>query len=118
MSLIGWLLGGKGNDDDASDFEDTEEDVAWIGPLATRREQECKADPSDYGQGQAEARFQIDDMRRYYHQYGYGSFQEALETTGTYWHEKTMQEQSLIDQGHTERQGHLDFARGNRSLYD
>jgi len=128
MSLFSWITGKHldeqpdPDDEHANNpywsAEDSEEDNAWIGPLAARRDRECEADPSDYGQGQASARFQIDDMRRYYKQYGARSFQEAVEVTGKYWHVMVRQEQELIEQGYTERQAHLDFARGNRSMYD
>lgn len=129
MGMLRWLFGGKKSGDEEDhgvsvgessegEYEDSEEDRNWIGPLAERRERECAVNPTPYGEGQAEARFRIDDMRRYYHQYGYSSFQEALHVTGNYWHQMVQSEQALIDQGYTERQAHLDFARGNRSMYD
>ena len=128
MGMLRWLFGSQNSDDEdhgvsvgessEEEYEDSEEDRSWIGPLAERRERECAANPTSYGMGQAEARFRIDDMRRYYEQYGASSFQEAVQVTGEYWHHIVQVEQELVNQGYTERLAHLDFARGNRSMYD
>lgn len=128
MGIFRFLFGGSNSDEDdhgvsvgassEEEYEDSEEDRNWIGPLAARRDRECEENPTPYGMGQAEARFRIDDMRRYWHQYGASSFQEAVQVTGEYWHHMVEVEQELIDRGYTERQAHLDFARGNRSMYD
>jgi hypothetical protein len=123
MGLLKRIFGGHEEEDrdGVSVFEmpdeetETEED-RWISTLAAQRDQEI-ADGSDYAQGQAGARFQIEDMRRYYRQYGYASFQEAVQQSGEYWHAMVQQEQDLVDQGH-DRQAHLDHARGQRSMYD
>jgi len=126
MGLLNWIFGSNDSSDDedgvsigeATEPEDTEEDIAWIGPLAAQRRRECEENPSFYGQGQASAHFQVEDMRRYYAQYGYSSFQEAVQKSGEYWHAMAESEQELVKRGFSERQKHLEFALGQLSKYD
>lgn len=98
--------------------EDSEEDNLWIGPLAKRRDEECAANPTPYGAGQAEARFRIDDLRRYYHQYGATSFREAVEVFGKNAHHDYEVNKRLLAEGHEELRERVEFARGEMSIYD
>lgn len=128
MGILSWITGKHFDEQPDPDDEhandpywsdnDTEEDNRWIGTLAKRRDAEIAANPTPYGAGQAGARMQIDDMRRYWHQYGASSFREAVEVTGKYWHHIVQVEQELIDQGYPERQEYLEYARGARSMFD
>jgi hypothetical protein len=76
------------------------------------------SDASDYERGQQFAREEIDARRRNPQQYGYDSFMESVQTGGKIWHEMVLQEQDRVNQGRTERQARLDYARGARSQYD
>jgi hypothetical protein len=98
--------------------EDSEEDKQWIGALTKKRRAEIEQDSSDFGKGAAGARMEIDDMRRYYRQYGYSSFQQAVETASAGWYREVQTLEDLVEQGHTEYQSRLDNARGFLSMYD
>jgi len=128
MGILGWITGkhfdeqDDNNNEHANDpywsEEDSEEDNLWIGPLAKRRDEECAANDTPYGHGQAEARFRIDDMRRYYAQYGARSFQEAVEVTGRSAHINYERSKRLVEQGHEELRERMEFERGEISIYD
>lgn len=60
----------------------------------------------------------IDERRQNWQEHGYSSFSEAVQVGGEIWHKIVQQEQERVDQGLTERQARLNYARGARSMYD
>lgn len=131
MGLFDWLTGkhldeqteeeqlnAQHADDPYWSSEDSVEDNQWIGPLAKRRDEECAANNTPYGHGQAEARFRIDDLRRYYKQYGANSFKEAVEQYGKNALYQYETNKRLVAEGYEECRSRMEFARGEMSVYD
>lgn len=128
MGIFDFLKGGHMDEQDdgytshADDpywsDEDSDEDNEWIGPLAKRRDEECAANNTPYGHGQAHGRFHVDDMRRYWHQTGANSFQHCIEVSGKYWYGVMQEEEEFVRQGYTDHQSKVEFARGILSVLD
>lgn len=128
MGIFDFLKGGHMDEQDdgytshADDpywsAEDSDEDNEWLGPLHKRRDEECAANDTPFGHGQAEARYRIDDMRRYWHQYGAGSFKEAVEVSGKYAMQCLAWERERVASGEKDRQQWVEFHQGELSIYD
>lgn len=111
---MGWFFSNKEETThSAYECDDEYEDEAPVWA-----EDESEAEFSDYEKGQALARRQIDWTRKNYGAHGHSSFREAMELGGLAWHMTVEREEAQVRAGRTNRQSHLDKARGARSMYD
>ena len=131
MGLFSRFFGSNNDDDHGQSWEpenwqapeedsqeDSQEDIDWITPLADKRDREMAQATNEFEKGRAAARFEIDDMRRYYSQYGYRSFSEAMTVAGKHAHSLYLSNRNLVAQGYTELQDKAEFDRGRLSLFD
>ncbi len=109
MGILPWLFSSQ---------NDEEEDYSVSVGGEFSEEDALDSEMSEYERGQAYARAQIDARRQTWQEHGYSSFLESVHIGGKIWYAIVQQEQALIDQGYTERQAKLDYARGALSVYD